>query len=374
MGSYRERLDEVLVRPPYALGTAAGPYQCHIFPMNADIAKLERITNTYLNDPLGQKAGVRFEPLRGEIWVSFNLYGRAESRHPVDKDKGWLAYTEVILAYFVVEKTGSKVADVNVHLPFVFIAPATPADAGAFPVLLGRECFGFAKNPGRVAYAPARDGTLRQAILEIYDWSDAHDDRRLHLRPALAFEAARRTADGAMDEDDFYASFIRRAIGDTLLLDPQPWRNVRSGERFEIEARGLTIGRSGESVDRIRLVKDAFMLADLVALKQFRDAKSCDLACHNSVVKTRIYGPTKRSEFRDATVRFEDLSRVEMWSELGCAKREQALDGYYHIGEMTYAEPKATKIWNPRGGPSGGGGAPPRFLRRMGTMISRLTR
>jgi hypothetical protein len=170
VGNHIDRLDEILLDPPYQLGTGAAPYESHAFFLAANREALVRITNTYLNDPLGPNAPVEFVvPPTPNLCVVFNRYGRAESLP--QPDSGWLAYSEVFVCYLLLRKRRDaffSVPTATWHLPLIYI-DGLPASGGtgpqpsAVPVHLRPGVLRVSQEPGgdplrAVGQRPGRGG------------------------------------------------------------------------------------------------------------------------------------------------------------------------------------------------------------------------
>ncbi len=334
---YIDRKDEVLTRPSYTLGTKANPYFSHLFSLPASRAKLEAITDTYLNEPLQSD---RFSVLFDQVWISFNFYGESKSNDTLDQNKGWLSYAEVMIGYYVYDK-GESGNEINLrfHMPFVYIGPATPDCAPVFPIIMGRECYGFPKNPSLIEYQPS---TKKTARLHLYDYSSTYQNNR--VRPVNALEIDNLyVPQRQFTEDDYYRSMIRDITQAAEFIAETPWQDVGPGERFEVDTRTAR----GRWNGRLALKKDVFLLTDLVAYKDFRDAKQPQESCYSAVVSTVLHGPAARYDVTGANIDFHALSRVSIWDELGCAKTSRGVSGYYHAGQLTYADPKDTTVWRP---------------------------
>jgi len=334
---YIDRQDEILTRPSYTLGTQANPYFSHVFNLPASMEKLRALTDRYLNEPLQSE---RFEVFFDQVWVSFNFYGESRSNDTLDANKGWLSYAEVMIGYYVVDKGKSgKDYLVRFHMPFVYIGPATPECAPMFPIIMGRECYGFPKNPSVIEYQPKAKSTAK---LHVYDYDSTYQNGRVH--PVCALEIANLLVpERSFSVDDYYRSMIRDITQTTEFVSGTPWNAVAPGERFEVDVGRL----GGRWPGRLKFVKDANVLTDLIAYKDFRHAKHPQQSFHSAVVSTLLYGPTKQYEITGVNIDFHPLTRVKMWEVLGCHQSTRNHSGYYFEGQLTYADPKDTTVWKP---------------------------
>lgn len=394
MPSYVKPLDQVLVAPRYRLGMDPGDhrYRAHGFFLPADRAVLEKITKEQLNDPLGSKPPVEFEvppSLRPggkmPLLVAFNRYGRGES--DTEPQRGWLGYSEVFVAYLLwrwdLDADGKRtgVATACWHLPLVYI---DGLGGSSFPyevaILLGRECFGFAKAPGRIDYDPTELGGLPNgAALRVFDFDPTKGSLDLHPRAAITVEPSALPATPDVSGDPSGAArdraepevFARRFLADATGLPLEartppeidreleerigsPWSDGATGEPFALDL-------SGQGVDRwiANFTFDWLFYAPLIGLKQFQEPDDPKTACYQAVVQTVL--ERKDGLFwlpvQPYDLRFHPLHRVkeqhggaELYQVLGLGG---ALDTvgfpstYFWDAKLEYADPAPGKtvVW-----------------------------
>lgn len=280
---YVKRFDEPMMRPPYELGSPGFEWQACGFFLPADRSALSRICDRELNDPL-RDAAIRCDLAASRVLLTFNRYKRARSR-PRRGDTGsrpWLGYEEVIFMVPVVLREPREEPRLCWYLPVIYIDGAPEAAVGMYPIVMGRELYGFAKTFGDVRFE-IRNGHLHDGRLAVFVPGKSG---KLGLEEAVVV-----TSRGAAQ--DAGGSLPFQAIAEAAGVGCDP-----------CEALG---GR-------------------LIGLKQFRDPERFGSACYQALVETPLEVdpddyPTQMSGPHRVTFRGHGLAIARY---LGLELRKQA--------------------------------------------------
>jgi hypothetical protein len=374
MGSYVKRLDEIQVDPPYHLGMAATPYRyrSHGFFLPVSRDALVEVTNTYLKEPLPEDAPVEFVvlPGPGSVLVAFNCYGRAESIP--EPGRGWMGYTEVFFAHPVlkIDKSGLiPTAQMVWHLPLIYIdgvSNTADPDPGIVAILLGREIFGFPKNPGAISYEPGASGDLTTAELRIFDYGPLGADPKLELQRGLRVTKAELTGaptppgttgpppggSGGELLPPYNVSIetVQSFLGQALGIRPEEvgtdFLHRAVGEPFSVRAYGISFS----------FVWGLQLFSPLVSLKQIRHARhpAVPEAAYQAVVETRLWnrGGSVSMPSDSYELDFPALNRLggaRLCGWMGKTNQKHAVPptmSYFWDAELDYADPEDTIVWS----------------------------
>ncbi|MEZ4300601.1 MAG: NAD(P)-binding protein [Polyangiaceae bacterium] len=252
---YIERGGNIILRAPYAQnGTRLF---CFLLP--AEIDKLTALCDRYLN--LGK---TRYRPLAPFVALGCADIASLRSKHPEDRDKGFMTERDVAFWVPVIGEHDSPTENVPSHLawflPYIFVDSAAPMAVGrevyGFPKLSGRIDFGEAEGRGSLVtvdalaidrYSPATRAR-EQRIVEVRRKADTD-----HGPLSLLWNAFEKAATG-MTQGFYEAAqmFLQDAAADaasTFVAELTPSQTVR-----------------------------------MVFLKQFRDVGEPSRACYQAIV------------------------------------------------------------------------------------------
>jgi hypothetical protein len=403
---YVRDLDEMLMPPPFRLGSDAPPYriQGHSFVIPADAATLQRMLNEQLNLPLGatandpadpwdlsfgaarqrttggvsQPRGIKYVVLKNLYGVVLNVlrYWRVDAEQ--EPEKGYMAYTEVILQFLVhrvLENEEEAPAESFYFLAVVYIDDSAYRgelqDPHSLPILIGREAFGLPKNPGQIYYCPDDAKNAPGPRLNIWDYNPLMVEK-LALEPAITVNPSSWTeppppctpVDPAVSAGrSRYGPLAAQLAVKEEDLRLRPLDAPR--DPFAAAARVLTLPRL-DVVSEVVIREDLLLFARLVGLKQFPDPTSTVSpapastvkACYQAVVESAVEytetdAPQTYAVVGDQEIEFHPRSRVDLAGELGIEldanRRVQIPDwnAYYMVSNFVYGRPLRTDVWEP---------------------------
>jgi hypothetical protein len=328
---YISRVDELLVVPPFLLGTnpLTSKFQSHTFLLQVDHAKLQALIDQQLNAafPSGP-VHYRVPASVQRAWVAFVRYDRAESQP--QPGQGWLAYTEAMIGFLVLREPhppGSVgETELLTYLGVVYIDDSDQKgqiqDPDTLPIVLGREAYGLPKNPGQILYKPLQPHDPNGAELEVWDRSAS---LKLSLSYAIRVRPVPYGAPpppmpvppGPPFSRDRWFSIAKQfgVEASTLVLEPYPerergWRLTVPGERRSVQAL---------------VWEHLHWHTKLVGLKQFPDPTfkgvGTPTACYRAAVETPLEEqtllPYPLSIMLEQDVEFPLLNRMDLMATFG---------------------------------------------------------
>lgn len=386
---YVRRVDELLAAPPYWLGmdNQGFRFEAHRFTVPANTAKLNQILDDHLNPPAtsppatdenGAKLPLHYSTASSNVLLSFVRYWRAQSDS--EPGKGWMAYTETLISFYVTRKAVDSdhpsevflyVATVNIDDSYYTGQQKDPA---SMAILLGRESYGLPKNPGQIFYRPTIHDP-NGAKLQVWD---PRPDARFVLKDAIV-------VDPDMPEyarvDPQEVTVLPPEVSAAEPDDPARWGILASQLGLRPEALVNRLRKPPRSVrlsDKARLLTmpdawgemeavvwdDLLFHAQLVGLKQFPDPTTPYTsgqpmgACYQAIVETPLEEhplhklPPPNSSSDDHEILFPPLNRVDLISTFGLEdpdgdrKIHIGVDRIaYQHGRYYFARPQRTKVW-----------------------------
>jgi len=356
---YVERNQNPILRPPYTLGQEND--NTHFvstgFMLDADPKQLQRLVDEHLNRPL--QGSKRFEIPQSEIsqkvLMTFNNYRRSTGHRP-DKGAGPspekfdIPYSEVCFMFLVISPSeASDSADSNAYEPFwfmpmVFIGPYLGKGAGGIPeaailpIVEGREVYGFPKTHGQILYDEVGMGRgVKNAELRVMTpsrgWLAYKRAVRIECKPGgdeLGIPEA------VPDATTSFSHFVEHALPGATSSDDHA-AELPSGRRLKFQWNSKLYG------------------ADLLSLKQFRDPRDVSSACYQVAMATPLTiegSPLTPGLWFDHKITFTE-PKPEIWrSYLGLKQRHYTIPktGFcYSVSSwLSFGDPKASRVWEPR--------------------------
>jgi hypothetical protein len=365
---YIPRLDELLVAPPFLLGTDLLGYkfETHAFLLQVDHAKLQEVVDQQLNAafPSGP-IHYRVPTYVQRAWLAFVRYERAESQS--QPGQGWLAYTEAMIGFLVLREPhpqcpGSCETELLTYLGVVYIDDSEQTgqiqDPHTLPIVLGREAYGLPKNPGQILYKPIATDP-GGAELEVWDRSSSS---RLSLSYAIRVRfvpyGALRPLTPQPPVPPFSASrwfAIEKQFGveaGTLALERHPERE-----------HGWRLAVPGETNVQAVVWEHLLWRTKLVGLKQFPDPTvkwtGVPKACYRAAVETPLVevemAGNPGSIMLEQDVEFPLLNRIDLMTIFGIHPtsladprkvRVKKDSMWYQAGTLVFANPDEVTVWD----------------------------
>ncbi len=408
---YVPDIDEMLIPPPYRLGTDDTSYrlESHIVPLDTDHDKLQGLVNRHLNAPIGalpdssDPTGIGYGKAlpRGSVWgddpepvclryllpsnlstilLCFLRYWRVDTQ--AQPERGYMRYTEALIQFLVYRDIKGNEFPKE---PFYFLG-AVYIDDSAFegqlqdphslPILLGREAFGLPKNPAQIHYCPDGPNFSHPPKVQIWDY-DANQADLIRLEDAIVVnppwaEPASsfcpplpEPIDGGATFGVFAVQFgmeeeeLKRRLKEPRVFS-DPWIKY---------AKILTLEDGLELVVR----SDLFLFAKLIGLKQFPDPTSIQKtvqdpsdptktlktvdSCYQVIVESPLEyeegnEPQWKAVVGDIEVAFPQRNRTDLIDAFGIAatNRRQKVEDFnisYTVGSLIYGRPARTDVWRP---------------------------